>query len=146
MSGENTARELLRQGDYTCVVCVQGQVITSRQRGIRPLLEHWETGHLSGASVADKIIGKAAAMLLILGGARKVFGQVMSETACRLLLDAGTEVSWGTLTDHIVNRAGDGLCPMEQAVRDLNNPADAPAALRTALQKLSGQQGASKSE
>lgn len=135
---ESQACKLLREGGYTCVLCTEREILTSQKRGIRPILEHWEAGRLAGASVADKIIGKAAAMLLILGGAREVYGQVMTEEAHQILTEAGIKASFGCLTDHITNRTGDGLCPMEQAIRDLNSPADAPAALRSALEKLSG--------
>ena len=136
MNDLNHALSLLQEGPYTCILCTGELVLTCQKRGIVPLLEFWEDGKLKGACVADKIIGKAAALLLLLGGAKAVYGEVMSETACKLLKDAGLQVRYGTLVPYIINRRGDGMCPMEQAVQQIDEPEKAPAALRAALQKL----------
>lgn len=130
------AAELLRQGPYTCILCRQGRFLTSEKRGIVPLLCWLEEDRLKGSCVADKIIGKAAALLLILGGAEAVHGEVMTRTAYALLREKGLSVSYGELTETIVNRKGDGPCPMELAVKNLEDPALAPAALRAALEGL----------
>ena len=137
MSTLESAAALLRESVHTCILCKPGLLLTSEKRGIVPLLEHWEAGRLQGAFVADKIIGKAAAMLLILGGAKGVYGEVMSEKARELLLAARVETAFGSLAPYIINRKGDGLCPMEQAVLELDDPKDVPAALKATLQRLS---------
>ena len=136
MKALETAISRLREGVHTCILCKEDLLLTSEKRGIVPLLEHWEAGRLKDACVADKIIGKAAAMLLILGGAKGVYGEVMSEKARELLLAAGVETRWATLAPYIINRKGDGLCPMEQAVLDISDPAQVPDALKAALQRL----------
>lgn len=136
MSTLESAAALLRESVHTCILCKPDLLLTSEKRGIVPLLEHLEAGRLRDAFVADKIIGKAAAMLLILGGAKGVYGEVMSEKAKELLLAAGIETAFGSLTPHIINRKGDGLCPMEQAVLDLSDPKEVPAAIKAALQRL----------
>lgn len=131
------AIELLHGGEYTCVLCGGDRVLTSTKRGIAPLLEWIEAGEdLRGFSCADRIIGRAAAMLLILGGVRAVHGDVTSAGAKELLEAHGVEVSFDTLTERIINRRGDGPCPMEQAVASLTDPAAAPQVLRAALDKL----------
>lgn len=131
------AIQLLHRGGYTCVLCDNDRILTSRKNGIAPLLERIEAGeNLRNICAADRIIGKAAAMLLILGGARAVHGDVMSVAAKELLEVNGIEVSFDTLTQQIVNRKGDGPCPMEQAVASLTDPADAPKVLRETLNRL----------
>lgn len=131
------AAALLHRGDYTCIVCDRDRVLTSKSSGISPLLcrieEHED---LRGTVCADKIIGRAAAMLLILGGVQAVHGDVMSVGAKAMLEQAGIRVSYGELTECIINRRGDGPCPMEQAVADTTDPAEAPALLRAALCRL----------
>ncbi len=129
------------QGDYTCILCAEGRLLTSQKRGIAPLLGFYEEGRLKNAAVADKIIGKAAALLLISGGAGAVYGQVMSENALALLTRAGLEVRYGTLAPYIINRKGDGMCPMEQTVAHMQDPAEAPAALKATLCRLEKQNG-----
>ena len=136
------ALALLTEGTHTCVLCKNGQLMTSDRRGIAPLLSWLEQGDcLQNASVADKIIGKAAAMLLILGGAKAVYGQVMTHTARDLLEKAGMETAYGDLVQTIINRKGDGPCPMELAVRDLTEPGLAPQILRKTLQGLQNATG-----
>lgn len=137
MNETERAIALLRQGDYSCVFCDRDRVLTDRRRGIAPILERIEAGEsLRGMAVADKIIGKAAALLLLCGGARSVYGEVMSEPAKALLEDAGVEVSCGTLVKAIRNRTDTDICPMEKAVAALKTPSEAPAVLRAALNRL----------
>lgn len=137
MTPLDRAVSLLHSGGYTCVLCDETRVLADSRRGIVPLLERVEAGEgLRGLCCADKIIGRAAAMLLILGGASAVHGDVMSVGAKALLEEHGVAVRYDTLTERIINRKGDGLCPMEQAVAGLTDPAAAPDVLRAALEKL----------
>lgn len=137
MTQLDRAIRLLHSAEYTCVLCDRDRVLTDKRRGIVPLLERIEAGtDLRGLCCADRIIGRAAAMLLILGGVSAVHGDVMSAGAKALLEAHGVTVSFGTLTEQIINRKGDGPCPMEQATADLTDPAAAPQALRAALNKL----------
>lgn len=136
------AISLLQRGN-TCVICDRDRVLTSNKSGIAPLLERYERGEaLNNVAVADRIIGKASAMLLILMGVSEVYGGVMSQTALDLLKAAGISVRYETLVPMIVNRKGDGPCPMEKAVADLTDPKEAPAVLRAALNALSAQSSA----
>ena len=137
MTPLDRAVSLLHSGDFTCVLCDETRVLTDDRRGIVPLLERVEAGvDLRGLCCADKIIGRAAAMLLILGGASAVHGDVMSAGAKALLEEHGVTVSYDALTERIINRKGDGPCPMEQAVAGLTDPAAAPDVLRAALERL----------
>ena len=132
------ARSLLEKENYTCVICRGDDVITDRRRGVRPLLELLESGKdLHGYNAADKVVGKAAAFLYCLLGVKALHAGVLSVPARDVLVSAGISVEWGSLVPAIRNRAGDGFCPMETAVWDLNEPALAPDAIRIALQKLS---------
>ena len=128
---------LLHSDSYTCILCDRDRILTSRSNGIAPLLTRIEDKEdLRGMVCADKIIGKAAAMLLLYGGVCAVHGDVLSVRAKALLEREGVAVSYGVLTDGIINRKGDGPCPMEQAVADLTDPAAAPRVLRATLEGL----------
>lgn len=131
------AIELLESGHYTCVLCHGDAVITDHRRGVRPLLQWLDDGpSLQQFYAADKVVGKAAAMLYCLLGVRALYAGVLSRPAQQVLRSHGIEVSCGILVDAIRNRSGTGLCPMEQAVWSLDDPADAPEAIRRALQAL----------
>lgn len=134
------AIQLLNEGNYTCVLCRGTDVITDTRRGIRPLLELLEsTQDLCGAFVADKVVGKAAAMLYCLMGVGAIHAGILSRPAEQMLRRYGIHVSFDTLVDAIRNRAGDGFCPMETAVWELDEHTMAPAAIKTALIALANQ-------
>ena len=139
MSDLQTARRMLEENGYSCVLYKDGAAHVSRKRGVAPLLDWLEEGlDMRGFSAADKIVGKAAAMLFVLGGVREVYAPVMSEKAVVLLTKHGIAASCDRMVDFIINRTGDGVCPMERAVADLEEPAQAPETLRKALAALRG--------
>lgn len=76
-----------------------------------------DNANLVGYAVADKIVGKAA-MLLVKLGVSAVYGEVASVSGVEFLRAHGVEVSYGSLVPYIVNRDKTGCCPMEQAVKD----------------------------
>ena len=80
-----------------------------------------EKRELRGFSVADVIVGKAAAILVVKAGIAEVYGEVMSVSARDYLSNHNIHCSFGTLTERIINRKGDGICPMEQAVAETND-------------------------
>ena len=135
MENLKKATALLEQEGYTCVLCHGDQIYTSRHRGVRPLMELLDTD-VTGFSAADKVVGKATALLYCLLGIRAVYARVISVPALEVLLHHGVETYFDTQVPAIRNRTGDGFCPMETAVWNLSDPDDAPDAIRDALSKL----------
>lgn len=134
------AIDLLHREDLTCVILGREETLKFRLRGIRPMADTLRDRPevLKCAVIADRIIGKAAAMLAVAGGAKAVYGEVMSESGLQMLTVHGVEARYGTLTPAIRNRENTGLCPMEQTVLTLNDPQDALPALLQTLARLSG--------
>ena len=120
------AKAILQQTGSTCVLCRDQLLLTTQERGIRPLVR-WlqEEEDTWACAAADKVVGKAAALLYCLLGVRCVHGNVMSSAAVKLLRNNGVEVSWDRLTEFIRNPAGTDLCPLEQAVAHVDDPDDA---------------------
>ena len=125
---------------YTCTILQRGApVYQSRERGVRPLLALIDAGaDVHGCTAVDSIVGRAAALLYVYLGIAAVTADVMSVGAREVLTAHGIETAARTIADHIINRRGDGLCPMEQAVRDLTDCAAAPAVLRRRIEELRG--------
>ena len=133
-----SARALLEAGNYTCVLRRGDHILTDTRRGIRPLMELWESGNsYTDYCAADKVVGKAAAFLYCLLGIRALYAGILSQPALEVLQTAGIPVTYGTLVPAIRNRTGDGFCPMESAVREITEPQAAPKAIRNALRMLS---------
>ena len=80
---------------------------------------------LKGASVADKVIGKAAALLMALGEIKEVYTLIISEPALQVFENHKIKYFYDKKVDRIVNRTGDGLCPMESLCLDIYDPQEA---------------------
>lgn len=125
------ARQLLAADHHTCVLVRGDLVITSSQPGISPMLDFIDNGQdLAGASAADRIIGKAAAMLFTLAGVTALYGEVVSQAAVDFCKAHDIPLSYGTLAPHIINRQGTGVCPMEATVATIDDLPTAFTALK----------------
>lgn len=131
-------RTILGAGEYSCVaVSASENVFTSRLRGVRPLLNWLDEGEdLSGAVVADRVVGNGAAFLYVLLGVSRVHAGVMSRAAQATLESHGIKASADELVDRILNRTQDGFCPIESAVMGIDDPEEALAAIRARLAEL----------
>ncbi len=132
-----SAINLIREETATIVIIKDNTIIkTVSGRGIQPVIDIYESGVFEGAFVADKIIGKAAAMIFTLGGIKGCYGDVLSVSAKEWLENHGICVQYGALTETIENRTGTGMCPMEEAVKDIHTPEEALTALKKKLEVL----------
>ncbi len=117
------AKEIFEQGGYTCVLCKDEQIYTSKETGIAPLMKFIsEKTDLKGFCAADKIVGRAAAFLYILMGVTEVYACVMTTEAEKLLKSYGISAYCTTSTNKIINRAGTDICPMEKTVQNITTP------------------------
>ncbi|MEE1222898.1 MAG: DUF1893 domain-containing protein [Bacteroidaceae bacterium] len=111
---------LLHEGGYSLVVW-NGNTRTFTRRGVTDLynlLLH-EPDFLRGALVMDKVVGKGAAALIIMGGVAELHADVISEAALALLGASDVKVvGYDRLVTHIVNREGTGMCPVETLCKD----------------------------
>ena len=132
------ARRLIAAETLTIAVVRDDQRWTSQQRGLAGLLA-WQADpavDLSGASAADLVVGKAAALLYAEAGVKAVWAGLLSETAVPVLVAHGIEFDAAQRTEFIRNRAGDGMCPMEQAAQEIDDPRLAPQLLRQRITQL----------
>ncbi len=131
------AKALLPAGEYTCVLCRGEERYTSRLRGVKPLVAWYAAGtQVAGFSAADKVVGKATAFLYVLLGVKELYAGVISRSALAVLEANGIGAQYGTLVENIINRAGDGICPFEEAVLDIRDPDAAYTAIRAKMEKL----------
>ena len=122
---------------HSICLCRKGEVITDNGRGISPMMRFIAEGRdLNGYSAADVIVGKAAAMLFVKAGIAEVYGEVMSRSGWDYLRQHGVPCSCDTLTDKIINRKGDDICPMEKTVADISDVREGYEALKAKLLAL----------
>lgn len=117
------AKQILEQENATfCAITADGPVI-SALRGIAPIMNLLQTDEktLQDACVADRVIGKAAAFLLIKADISALYAKVISRHALDILKESRIEVTYENCVPYIVNRRGDGMCPMEASVLDTDD-------------------------
>lgn len=116
-------KEILHSRNCSCVVENRGAVRIFYNRGIKDLYTIYTTEPtlLCGAKIADKVVGRAAAALMILGGVECLYTDVISNLALDLLNNSSIKVSYNRSVPHIINRAQTDLCPMEKATRNIES-------------------------
>lgn len=105
----------LLEEQASCVIYNGGEIRVLRERGVKDLyaLLKSEPEFLHGAFVADKVVGKAAASLMILGGVDEVFATTISLPAREFLEQKGVRVDCSQEVPYIENRMKTGWCPLE---------------------------------
>lgn len=122
------AREILDASDFSLVL-VKGKAVlfSSSEKGITGLLRAtFLCGQeLAGASLADRIVGRAAALLALYCGISAVHARLLSEEGESLLKSSGILLSHDRKVPLILNRAGTGPCPLEEKSRAFESPQQA---------------------
>ena len=128
--------DLLHAEACSCVIANGGTTRIFRERGVKDLYRLLcdEPAFLRGAFVADKVVGKGAAALMLLGGVGEVYADVISRPALDLLSGTPVRVSYTLEVPRIVNRTRTGLCPVETLCRDCTDPAEALPLIRSFLE------------
>lgn len=98
-------------------------IYKSKKQRLLPLLFCLKKykAQMRGSMVFDKVIGRAAALLLIYGGVKKVLTPTISRGALQILARGGAEIKYQKIVKNILNQAGDDLCPMEKLSQGKNS-------------------------
>ena len=133
---ERAALDAIRAGKAECVLLRAGQdPVYGHGLGVRPLLQALDNAPetLRCAVLVDKVIGKAAAVLAVRGGVRRAVALTASEAGLVCFAAHGVPAEAETVVPYIENRTHDGLCPLEQSVLDIDDPAEGEAAIRATV-------------
>lgn len=124
----------------SCVIRSGGETRIFRERGVKDLfrLLAEQPQFLRGAFVADKVVGKGAAALMILGGVQEVYADVISTPARELFRQAGVHADSRQEVPCIINRTKTGWCPVETLCRDCRTAEECLPQIRAFIE---GQQG-----
>jgi hypothetical protein len=123
----NRAVAGIKDGDFGCAVIKNNVIIhKGRGRGVSPLLELASSQEglekLENALIVDRIIGRAAAVIIVLGKATHAYGLTMSKSGQEYLSAFGVATKNDRLVDAISDRTGRGICPMERSVMEIDDP------------------------
>lgn len=124
------------QGEITFAAALaDGSLVTSEKKGIAPMMAMLkeDAGSLEGACVADRVIGRAAALLMEKGGVAEAFGEVVSGHALKAFQKSGIPFTYAKEVEYIINRTKTGMCPMEETVLGIEDAEEAYEALKQKL-------------
>ena len=115
----------LKNEDLSLVIVKNEKVIfKTKKPGINGLLQAIETldKNLVKSSVADKIVGVAAAMLCVYTGISSVFAITISGPGIKVLKDNKIAYLFENKVSNILNRNKTDVCPFEkQAIASINS-------------------------
>lgn len=132
-----TAKDILLKNGYTCVLSSDGTEYHSTLRGVKPLIEFLESRKdFNGFCAADKTVGAGAAHLYVLLGVKSVWANIISQAGKKILEQNNIEIFCENTVPFIINRSGDGVCPIETAVKGITCSKQALEVIKATLKKL----------
>lgn len=133
------AKDLIRSEKASIAIIKSGKILhTASGRGISPLLDLYSNSPelLKSAFVCDKIVGKAAAMVLVASGVSRVWTKTISRAAAEFLAENGIAIEFERKIEVIENRTKTGICPLEQSVWSVDDAKVGIEILHETLEKL----------
>jgi len=125
----------LRERGYNLVIAREGRIVfATRQSGVSGFLmaiDRLGKDDLVGSSVADRVVGRAAAMLCLYCAVEAVHAVILSEGGKELLEKNGVQFQFESLVPNILNRQKTGTCPFEQMVSSISNVEEAYEKLKS---------------
>jgi hypothetical protein len=128
------AEERLKQKNLALVIVKGGNVVfKTSSHGLGGLLKAIEAldKEMRDSSVADKIVGRAAALLCVYARVFAVFAVTASERAIQVLKVNNVLCKFEDRVPYILNLEKTDICPFEKLVINLSNPKEAYERLKT---------------
>lgn len=133
------AKLRLKERDLTIVIVKKGKVIfETKSQGIGSFLRANEKfgKKLVTSSVADKIVGAAAAMLCAYSEVSSVFAITISKEGIRMLEDNNIIYQFENQVPNILNHDKNDICPFEKIAIDSRSPKEAYTKLKSFAESL----------
>jgi hypothetical protein len=130
------ARTRLKERSLSLVIVKDGKIIfETKSSGLMGLLQaiNLLSKELVESSVADKVIGRAATLLLVYSRVSAVFAVTISEKGIEVLEDNDLPYQFENCVPIILNSKGDDMCPFEKIAIALTNPAEAYLKLKSLI-------------
>jgi len=119
------AKKILLEENLTLVVVKDGDVVfKSKDKGIKPTftLATDMKELVNGGSLADRVIGKGAAILCGYIGIKEVYSELISEGGVRTLKKYNIPYTMDKSCEYIKNRDQTDYCPIEKLSMNIEEP------------------------
>jgi hypothetical protein len=139
MNDLEIAKTQLHRKELTLAIVKNGEVLfethSHRISGFLDAIE--KLGNiLEGAAVADRVAGKAIALLCVYTKISDVYAGVLSEKAKAVFEENGIRHEWKELVYNILNLNKSRVCPFEKAAAEISDPKDAYKAFKALQESL----------
>jgi hypothetical protein len=139
MNDLETAKTLLNQKQLTLAIVKNGKILFEtkfhRISGFLNAIEQ-QGVNLQDSSAADKIVGKAVALLCVYAGVKAVYAETLSTAGRTMLEQNGIRDEWRKLVETILDDKKQDLCPFEKEAADVNDPKDAYTRFKALQRKM----------
>jgi len=111
----------------------------SSKHGLQPLFEYVDKGapFQGKIKIFDKVVGNAAALLMVKAKCKEIYSPLASELALKTLRRYNIQYHIHSTTPYIQNREGEDMCPMEK-LSLAKNPEEFYTAARPLLYRPTG--------
>jgi len=133
------AKAILRGKSLSLVIVKRGKpIFESHSSGIGGLLQAMnDLGNvLSGASAADRVVGRAAALLLTCSRTKEIYATTISKEGLKVLEENGIPVEYDNLVPKILDKEGRNICPFERFSLAIKSPNEAYEKLKSFADNL----------
>jgi hypothetical protein len=139
MSDLDIAKSKLYKKELTLTIVKKGEVIfetdSHRISGFLGAIEKFGA-KLEGASVADRVAGKAIALLCVYAKIKEVYAEILSKKAKTVFEENGIRHEWKALVDNVLDLNKTGVCPFEKAAAGISDPREAYGAFKALQESL----------
>lgn len=139
MSDLDIAKGELYEENLTLVIVKNGNILfqtdSHRISGFLDAIEKCGS-ILEGASVADRVIGKAVALLCVYVKVKEVYATVLSRKAQSILKESKIGYQWKDLVENVLNTDKTGMCPFEKAAAEISRPEEAYRAFKLLRERM----------
>jgi hypothetical protein len=135
MEDLSVAKKRLREKGLGLSIVKNGCILyESAQRGIHGFVDavKKERVKLEGASVADRVVGEAIALLCVYAKVRAVYAGILSNGGRAVLQPFSVHCEWDDLIGNVLAADRARVCPFERLVTGIYDPHIAYERLKTA--------------
>lgn len=119
------AKNRLEKNDLSLVIVKNRKILfETKEKKILGFIDAIEKmdNVMKGSSMADKVVGKAVALLCVFKEVHAVYAKILSEKAKNLFEQWKINFEYKSLVKEILNNNKDKICPFELKAKNLNDP------------------------
>jgi hypothetical protein len=141
MTDLEIAKSELYEENLTLAIVKNGELLYStKSHRISGFLDAIDKcgDNLQGASLADRVVGKAIALLCVYAKIKEAYAAVLSRKAQTIFKQHKIAIHWNELVENVLDETKTGMCPFEKAAAEISDPEKAYKTLKGLRENLRG--------